>query len=83
MSELDCPAAQKLGKLEVAENEACAKSPHFHRDPRGVVHACYHHCRRVFLDWAFWIGLTVGFPLEHFLWEKVPPFSLLTKWLGL
>jgi hypothetical protein len=29
------------------------------------------------------IGTTVGFPLEHFLYEKVWPFTLLTKFLGL
>jgi hypothetical protein len=32
---------------------------------------------------GFWIGLTVGFPLEHFVWEKIPPFKFITVWLGL
>jgi len=34
--------------------------------------------------WQFWLGLTLGFPLEHMLWEKAPVFSWITKhWLGL
>ena len=32
---------------------------------------------------SFWLGLTLGFPLEHFLWEYVWPFKLITKWFGL
>jgi hypothetical protein len=36
-----------------------------------------------FLNVSFWLGLTMGFPLEHFLWEKVWPFRLLTAWLDL
>jgi hypothetical protein len=35
------------------------------------------------LSWGFWIGLTIGFPLELFLWEKVWPFARLTSVLGL
>lgn len=49
----------------------------------GVLHKCYHHCRVVITDFSFWIGLTVGFPIEHYLWEKVWPLYLITKWLGL
>ena len=32
---------------------------------------------------SFWLGLTFGFPFEHFLWEHVWPFKLITRWLGL
>lgn len=32
---------------------------------------------------SFWLGLTLGFPFEHFLWEHVWPFKLISKWLGL
>jgi hypothetical protein len=32
---------------------------------------------------SFWLGLTFGFPFEHFLWEHVWPFKLISKWLGL
>jgi hypothetical protein len=57
-------------------------SPHYHRS-NGALHACYHQCRNALLSWGFWLGLTVGFPIEHYLWEKVWPFSELTSWLGL
>lgn len=42
-----------------------------------------HGIRHTILRPAFWIGLTLGFPLEHLLWEKAWPFSIVTKWLGL
>ena len=32
---------------------------------------------------AFAIGTTIGFPLEHFLYEKVWPFVVIAHWLGL
>ncbi len=42
-----------------------------------------HGIRHTILRPAFWIGLTLGFPLEHLLWEKLWPFDILTRWLGL
>lgn len=48
-----------------------------------VVHKVPHGIRHTLLRPAFWIGLTLGFPLEHVLWEKVWPFAEVTKWLGL
>lgn len=58
--------------------------PHYHLNKVGMLEACYHKCR---LGWKGWfIGITVwtiGFPLEHFLWERVPLFSDLTKWMGI
>jgi hypothetical protein len=50
---------------------------HYHKDEHGVLVKCYHKCRNVLTDYAFWIGITVSYPLEHFLWERVPPFSWL------
>jgi hypothetical protein len=35
------------------------------------------------LNVSFWLGLTMGFPLEHFLWERVWPFRAVTAWFGL
>ena len=55
--------------------------PHYHLDNKGVLHTCYHQCRRLVTDSAFWIGLTISFPFEHVLWEKVWPFYLLTEWM--
>lgn len=58
-----------------------ASNPHYHKDQRGALRICYHKCKSVFSDLGFWIGLTIGFPIEHLLWEKVPPFSFITSWL--
>lgn len=59
------------------------KKLHYHKNEDGVLVKCYHACRRVAFTPAFWIGVTVSFPLEHFLWEKVWPFYLITTWMGL
>lgn len=56
---------------------------HFHTDEQGLGWRCYHHCRGLLTNWQFWAGLTLGFPVEHALWEKVWPFYLLTHWIGL
>jgi hypothetical protein len=56
---------------------------HTHKTEAGVLVRCYHKCRTSMASPRFWIGLTVGFFPEHYLWEKVPPFSLLTKLVGL
>jgi hypothetical protein len=57
--------------------------PHTHVTPDGLVVQCYHQCKSMLLSAPFWLGLTLGFPFEHFLYEKVWPFTLLTKLLGL
>lgn len=58
------------------------EEPHFHKDEHGILVRCYHKCSRT--PWiSFLIGITVSFPLEHLLWEKVWPFSLITHWMGL
>lgn len=46
--------------------------------------ACYHQCRHwlspPFL--AGWlVASTVTFMPEHFLWEKVYPFCLVSQWM--
>lgn len=56
---------------------------HYHKDKQGVLHDCWHNCKSLLTDWKFWVGMTFGFPFEHFLYEKVPPFCYLTEWLGL
>ena len=58
-------------------------APHFHKTEDGVLVRCYHAGRSTLLSWQFWAGLTLGFPVEHLLWEKVWPFKLLTHWMGL
>ena len=56
---------------------------HIHVDAQGFVHRCYHHCKSVFFSLSFWAGVTLSFPIEHWLWEKCYPFNLLTKWMGI
>lgn len=56
---------------------------HFHEDEQGFLVRCYHKSRAAVLSLGFWVGLTIGFPVEHFIWEKIWPFTLITKWLGL
>lgn len=57
-------------------------APHTHKTERGVLVQCYHKCRTV-LNWQFFAGVTLSFPIEHFIWEKIWPLNLLAKWMGL
>lgn len=56
---------------------------HHHFDQQGVLIKCYHECKSLLTDWRFFAGITLSFPLEHFLWEKVWPFSWITAAMGL
>lgn len=56
---------------------------HTHEDEQGLLVKCYHKSKSVLISFSFWLGVTVSFPLEHFIWEKLYPFNLLTKWMGL
>lgn len=56
---------------------------HFHEDSRGMLHKCFHQCRSALSSWQFWLGMTLGFPLEHWLWEKAPGFRHITELMGL
>jgi hypothetical protein len=56
--------------------------PHTHETENGLLVKCYHKTK-LLLAPSFWIGMTLGFPLEHFIWEKVWPFKEITHWLGL
>ena len=56
---------------------------HTHPNEEGFLVKCYHQSKSVLLSGAFWFGVTISFPLEHFIWEKVWPFKMITHWLGL
>lgn len=67
-----------------------SNTPHYHTDERGILVKCYHECKTRIINKSFWVGVgvsflgfTVGFPIEHFIWEKLWPFTLLTKAMGL
>lgn len=56
---------------------------HYHKNEQGLLIKCYHGSVDLITNWRFWAGLTLGFPFEHFLWEKIWPFYIITKWFGL
>ena len=58
-------------------------TPPVAEDRKGVWGWLHHQLRTSVFNLSFWLGLTFGFPFEHFLWEHVWPFKLITKWLGL
>jgi hypothetical protein len=60
-----------------------AEAGHTHLDERGFVVKCYHKSKGLLTNWQFWLGVTLTFPLEHYLWEKAWPFYLITERLGL
>lgn len=52
------------------------KEPHYHKDEQGKLVKCYHECKNLFQSYAFWIGITISYPLEHFAW------GLIYSWMG-
>lgn len=56
---------------------------HVHVDEQGFLVKCYHTCKSFVKMPSFWAAQTLLFPLEHFLWTKVPGFSHLAEMLGL
>lgn len=56
--------------------------PHYHSH-NGILRSCYNHCTDLVTDFRFWIGVTMSYPLEHYLWEHVWPFTLIMNFLGL
>lgn len=60
--------------------------PHFHTDENGFLVRCYHVCQQQFVSvWqvlkspAFWIGITVTYPIEHGLYENIWPFTFINE----
>lgn len=55
--------------------------PHYHRTERGLLVRCYHKSKTEVTRIGFWVGLTIGYPIEHLLWEGFLlhhwPFSLI------
>jgi hypothetical protein len=79
---VDFPEDVKKQALEEL-NALPVVKPHYHRTKDGLFVKCYHGGRNLITDYKFWVGMTMGFPAEHLLWEKVWPFKLLTVWMGL
>lgn len=79
----DRPEAICRGTPVVEEWPEPSDKPHTHRTIGGAIIDCYHETTNLLTSWQFWMGMTLGFPLEHYLYEKVWPFRLITEWLGL
>lgn len=56
---------------------------HTHTTKDGLIVRCYHSCKGVITSPAFWIGVTLSFPIEHWLWTTVPPFNWVAGYFGL
>jgi len=56
---------------------------HTHTDEHGALVRCYHQCKTVLTDWKTYVAITVSYPIEHLLWEKVPGFHHIAEWLGM
>lgn len=57
--------------------------PHTHVNKHGILVECYHKSATELKRVGFWVGVTVSFPLEHILYEKVWPFTIIKGLLGL
>ena len=63
--------------------------PHYHKDENGFLVQCYHSCtkglhgiKETMMSPAFWVATTLTWPIEHFLYEHVAPFSWIGKLMG-
>ena len=54
---------------------------HYHTDENGILVKCYHECKNTLRQASFWIGVSVSWPIEHFLWSHVWPFSILGEFI--
>lgn len=67
-------------------SDSCTSVPHTHVTPDGLLVKCYHKCRAgvvSLFSWQFWVATTLGFPLEHALWTKIPFLRAIAQWAGL
>lgn len=55
--------------------------PHTHVTEDGLLVKCYHKSKSTLLSPSFWIGMTLGYPFEHALWDHVWPFKLVSAWI--
>lgn len=57
---------------------------HTHVNEDGILIKCYHKSKSAAFTAVMWfLGITVSFPIEHFIWEKIWPFYEISQWLGL
>ena len=56
---------------------------HLHNSETGTLVKCYHKTKSMLTSVEFYVATTISFPIEHFIWEKLPGFSWVTHWIGL
>lgn len=77
---LECGCPNPAAEIPTAVE--CTQA-HLHLTEDGMLVKCYHQCRNLLTSLPFWVGMTLGYPFEHALWHYVPPFSYISKWLGM
>lgn len=65
-----------------AEKHKARVRPHFHMNEQGLLVACYHTAKPTFPFFKWLFVLTVTFPIEHLMWEHLPPLVKLLAWLN-
>jgi len=74
---VDCPTCGGCGRCIRCYTAHAQKKAH------GWWAKCLSAAREYLTKPSFWLGISLSFPIEHFLWEKIWPFDVLTKLLGL
>ena len=70
--------------LKRYEREPLLQGAHFHKDEQGRLVKCYHSTKNIVPPFIWWAtGFTIGYPIEHFLWEKVWPFYWILELIGM
>jgi hypothetical protein len=64
-------------------DNSCNSAPHTHKAPDGSLVKCYHECKNQLTTMSFWVLTTLAFPLEHFIWTKLPVLKGIAQWAGL
>jgi hypothetical protein len=78
--------AMTLPEIEAhAQEHEPRTKPHYHKDENGFLVQCYHVCHKglrgvkeTLMSPAFWVATTLTWPIEHFIYDHIPPFS----WIG-
>lgn len=59
------------GNELVKENNCDGHKPHFHKNEQGEMVKCFHECKSILRQPAFWVITTLSFPIEHGLWSLI------------
>lgn len=54
----------------------------FHED-ESKINSAMRQARQLLTNWQFWLGMTISFPIEHWLWTKLWPLAEISHYMGL